>query len=253
MVGAWNMLIYGSSIFLLDRISGTDTYSRSRIAFALYFLGLFNLMFNWGHHIYTLPTHQWVKNISYAVSMTELILIGRIIYKWKSTLETTRRFAHISTYRFIAAADLWIFLNLLLAVTMSVPGINVYTHGTHVTVAHTMGATIGINSFLLISFIIDIINERYGELGSDKRMVHTGYWITNISLVVFWLSLITAGVMKAKWQMSVNRIPFAEMMQHLKPFFAVFALSGTSLLLGLLMVAIPLLKRLVTGYISAKE
>ena len=73
MVGSWNMLIYGCSIFLMEKISGERKYSRPLVAFVLYFTGLFNLMFNWGHHIYTLPTYPFVKHISYAVSMTELL------------------------------------------------------------------------------------------------------------------------------------------------------------------------------------
>ncbi|MBK7122490.1 MAG: hypothetical protein IPH68_06535 [Chitinophagaceae bacterium] len=48
MVGAWNMLIYGSSFFLMEKISGNNKYSHAPIAFILYFTGLFNLMFNWG-------------------------------------------------------------------------------------------------------------------------------------------------------------------------------------------------------------
>ena len=48
MVGCWNLLIYGSSIYLMDKISGTEKYSYSKIGFWLYFLGLFNLMFNCG-------------------------------------------------------------------------------------------------------------------------------------------------------------------------------------------------------------
>ena len=80
MVGSWNMLIYGSSIFLMEKISGSKKYSHAPIAFILYFTGLFNLMFNWGHHIYTLPTHSFVKYISYAVSMTELFILGRIFW-----------------------------------------------------------------------------------------------------------------------------------------------------------------------------
>jgi nitric oxide reductase subunit B len=105
----------------------------------------------------------------------------------------------------------------------------------------------------LLSFIIDIIKERYGELIPERRMIHTGFWITNLSLLVFWVSLITAGVIKAKWQMSADRTPFAEMMVHLKPVFGIFAISGASLLLGMFMVVIPLMKRLVTGYIAVKE
>src|SRR5690606_11617257 len=101
MVGSWNMLIYGSSIYLLDMISGEYQYSYSRLPYILYFLGLFNLMFNWGHHIYTLPTHGYIKHISYAVSMTELLLLGRIIFNWKRSLDTAKKHFHSLSYRFL--------------------------------------------------------------------------------------------------------------------------------------------------------
>src|SRR5690606_14707241 len=122
----------------------------------IYFLGLFNLMFNWGHHIYTLPTSQYIKYISYIVSMTELILVFRMILQWRGTLDTTRKHFHILSYRLLIAADIWVLLTLILSIGMSMPAINIYTHGTHVTVGHTMGATIGINSFLLFAYVFDI-------------------------------------------------------------------------------------------------
>jgi nitric oxide reductase subunit B len=252
MVGAWNMMIYGSSLFLLDKISGDHHYSRSPIAFALYFLGLFNLMFNWGHHIYTLPAFSWIKNISYLVSMTELVLIGRIFFKWRSTLDAQKKYSHIASYRFIMAADLWILLSLLLAVAMSVPAVNLYTHGTHITVAHTMGATIGINSFLLLAIAVDIIGERFTLNVKKIRLLRTGLTAANISLLIFWVSLIAAGVWKARWQMNANRAPFAEMMQQLRPFFLVFLIAGICLAVAITVILLPLLKRLVQGYISAK-
>jgi nitric oxide reductase subunit B len=254
MVGAWNMLIYGSSIFLIDKISaGSDgkvnTYSRSGLAFGLYFLGLYNLMFNWGHHIYTLPTYGWLKNISYFVSMTELFILGKIIFDWKSSLSTASKLAHLETYRFILAADAWIFLNLVLAILMSVPGINVYTHGTHITVAHAMGTTIGINTFLLLAFANDIFAGDKSSPYYHPKGNNIGFWLANVSLLTFWLSLILAGILKAKWQMEpeVTRVPFAEMMAKLRPLFIVFGASGGILLIGLLIIIINLLEQGLKG------
>lgn len=242
MVGSWNMLLYGSSIFLMDKINNHKKYSYSKMAFILYFTGLFNLMFNWGHHIYTLPTHTFIKHISYAVSMTELFILGRIIYLWRASLtEARKNFYHIS-YRFLAAADLWIFLTLILAIAMSVPAINVYTHGTHITVAHTMGATIGINSFILLAISFDLLNDTCQSFEPFQKLFRRGYWVANISLLVFWLSLIGAGVLKARWQMSQEQEVFQSMMQQLRPFFVLFFVSGTSLLCGILMVVYPLLR-----------
>lgn len=240
MVGSWNMLIYGSSIFLMDKINNTKTYSHSRIAFILYFTGLFNLMFNWGHHIYTLPTHGFVKHISYAVSMTELFILGRIIYLWKDSLTAAKKNFHQTSYRFLIAADIWIFLTLVLAIAMSIPAINVYTHGTHITVAHTMGATIGINSFLLLAIAFDILKDTCRNFEPYKKRFNTGYWIANTSLLVFWISLISAGVIKAKWQLSSSQIPFSSMMLTLKPYFILFFISGVIMMIGFFLIIYPL-------------
>jgi len=252
MVGSWNMLIYGSSIFLMDKISNTKTYGHSKIAFALYFTGLFNLMFNWGHHIYTVPTHAYIKHISYIVSMTELFILGRIILQWRASLSVAKKNFHITTSQLLTAADAWIFLTLLLAILMSIPGINVYTHGTHVTVAHTMGATIGINSFILLAFAFDTLNDTCLPFKSYKRTFNKGYWLANISLLIFWLSLIGAGIVKAKWQMSNPQIPFSVMMQQLKPYFIAFFISGILLATGLSLVIYPILKNQWACYFRRK-
>lgn len=237
LVGAWNMLVYGGSLFLMEKISGKATYSRSQLAYWMYFLSLFNLMFNWGHHIYTLPTHAWVKHISYTVSMTELLIFGRIIYNWRSTLSTARKYAHRWPYRLLSAADAWVFLTLILAIAMSVPGINVYTHGTHITVAHTMGATIGINSFLLLAISFDALGHR----ATAGKWLHRGFWTANISLLLFWISLIAAGVIRARWQMSDTTMPFSQMMLQMRPFLAAFVVAGAALMAGMLMMIHPML------------
>lgn len=130
------------------------------------------------------------------------------------------------------AADVWVFLTLTLAIGMSIPAINLYTHGTHVTVAHTMGATIGINTFLLFAFVFDILWDKNKVTALQKKWFEIGYWLAFISLPVFWVSLIIAGVFKAHWQMAANPIPFSMMMNSLKPYFIVFFISGIFLFSG---------------------
>ncbi|MFA7445699.1 MAG: cbb3-type cytochrome c oxidase subunit I [Flavobacteriaceae bacterium] len=238
MVGSWNMLIYGSSIYLMDKIAGNKKYSFSSIAFWLYFLGLFNLMFNWGHHIYTLPTQPYVKHIAYAVSMTELFIFGRIIYLWKASVTEAKKNFHINSFRFLLAADVWVFLTLGLAIAMSIPALNIYMHGTHTVVAHTMGATIGINSMLLLAFASDSMGKNHSCSTTTK-----GYWIANISLIVFWLALLVAGFLKAYWQFNQPEVAYGDMINSLRPWFYVFFISGLALVTGLVMIIIPLLKR----------
>ncbi|MGE4346545.1 MAG: cbb3-type cytochrome c oxidase subunit I [Flavobacteriaceae bacterium] len=243
MVGSWNMLIYGSSIYLMDKIAGNKTYSFSNIAFWLYFLGLFNLMFNWGHHIYTLPTQPYVKHIAYVVSMTELFIFGRIIYFWKSSVSDAKKHFHIGSYRFLIAADVWVFLTLGLAILMSIPALNIYMHGTHVIVAHTMGATIGINTMLLLAFTYDIFGNQTTRLKTEKF----GFWLINGSLLVFWISLTMAGFAKSYEQFNNPEVAYGEIIRQLRPWFYVFFVSGCGLVVGFFMVVFPLMRRWLNG------
>ncbi len=244
LVGSWNMLIYGSGIFLMDKILGEEKYGKSSVAFLIYFLGLFNLMFNWGHHIYTLPTFPFVKHISYLVSMTEIILFGRIIFQWKSSLTLTKKNKHIWVYRFLFAADIWVFLTLFLAILMSIPSVNLYTHGTHITVAHTMGATIGINSMLLLAFVYDLFFENNIIVNRYRRQLTAGFWLVQISLFVFWITLIGAGIVKSYWQMQLNTYSFSSMMSKLYPVWISFLIAGFIMYIGFLLIIIPVFKKI---------
>jgi len=240
MVGSWNMLIYGCSLFLMGKLKGDHSYSRSPMAFLLYFVGLTNLMFNWGHHIYTLPTHSVVRSLSYLISMTELFILGRILWTWRAGLEEEKKYHHLIAYRFLFAADVWVLLNLILAILMSVPAINVYTHGTHITVAHAMGTTIGINSMLLFAFVWALVGRPHRD--AVQIGLKRAFAALNISLLLFWLTLIAAGMLRAVWQMQAQREAFSSLSARLHPVYVVLLLTGTVLAASLLAVAFYLLR-----------
>lgn len=232
MVGSWNMLVYGTGMYVMEKISGDTRPNRSPLAFFFYFLGLINLMFNWGHHTYIVPAAQWVKTVSYIISMTELLILGYIIWKWRKTMGDAKRNYHIIPYRLLSFADGWIFLNLTLALIISVPAWNYYTHGTHITVAHAMGATIGINTMLLFASIFYVMqNENPLLLEKRKKRVGWNILIINLSLLVFWISLLGSGV--AKIAGKANNLSFYEIMQVCQPWFRLFAYSGVIVLIGM--------------------
>jgi nitric oxide reductase subunit B len=232
MVGSWNMLIYGTGMYVMEQTSGNSKPARSPIAFFFYFLGLTNLMFNWGHHTYIIPAAPWIKNVAYIISMTELLILAHLIMQWRKTMNDARKNYHRMPYRLLSYADAWIVLNLTLAIIISVPAWNYYTHGTHITVAHAMGTTIGINTMLLLASLFYIIKkERPEAFEKRKRRVGRGIVITNIALLIFWASLLGSGLVKISSKL--NNEMFYIMMQKCEPYFKVFAYSGTVIMLGL--------------------
>ncbi|MDP2385759.1 MAG: cbb3-type cytochrome c oxidase subunit I [Bacteroidota bacterium] len=246
LVGSWNQILYGTAFFLMDKISNSKSTGTSKLAFFMYFLGLFNLMFNWGHHIYTLPTEKYIRYIGYIVSMTEWAFFIKIIYDWRASVNTIQKHYHYFPYRFLMAADIWVVLNMGQAILMSIPAINIYTHGTHVTVAHAMGTTIGINSMILFAACFEFFNF---NTTNNKRLKYYKilFWALQLSLLIFWLSLNIAGIKKGIWQLSSNQSSYSKMMESLRPYFIAFVFAGVGLLLTLGSFAFGLIKSLFTN------
>lgn len=247
MVGAWNQMVYGTAFYLMEKISGNNRASRSRITFFFYFLGLTNLLFNWGHHTYIVPSAPWIKNVAFIISMTELLILGNIIWNWKKSVTESQRYFHLIPYRLLVASDVWIFLNLLLAILISIPGLNLFTHGTHITVAHAMGATIGINTFILLAaaYFLTSVSRQSNQTLKHHKLFNIGYWLANISLLIFWVSLLGAGVVKSlqeKHPFSID--PYEKYMQKSLVWFQTFSFSGLFLTVGIFMLTIPLINTL---------
>ncbi|MBL7965138.1 MAG: cbb3-type cytochrome c oxidase subunit I [Flavobacteriales bacterium] len=237
LTGSWNMLVYGTSMVVMERISGNARPARSRAAFLLYALGFTNLLFGWAHHIYPVPSATWLRMLAYGISMTEWIVLARIIHQWRATMDAAHSGPRSMSHRFLFASEVWVLLNLALALLISIPAINLFTHGTHITVAHAMGSTIGINTTILFASVCFIAN------GHATRTMRIGFALFNGALALFWLSLIGAGAVKG-WYTVMTDLPFQTIMQQLRPFLIGFAVSGFGVFAGLMVLTGLALRRL---------
>ncbi|MFY7739678.1 MAG: cbb3-type cytochrome c oxidase subunit I [Flavobacterium sp.] len=243
-VGSWNMLVYGTALFVMSKISNDESYAKSKKAFFFYFLGLTNLMFGWAHHIYIIPTAPWIRYLAYAISMTEWIILFSIIYDWKKSLSKEKKIKFSLAYKLILLADFWVFLNIILALLISIPSINLFTHGTHITVAHSMGTTIGINTLILLSSIAFIIDsENKFTLVSEKRIAF-GIKIFNASFLLFWVSLLLMGIKKGYWNFFSKNESFSQLQDSLHWIYVLFVSFGLGIFIGLYIIVFENLKNI---------
>lgn len=243
-VGSWNMLVYGTAIYVMSKVKDNINLAHGKKTFFFFFLGLTNLMCGWAHHTYMLPTVPWIRYFAYLMSMTEWIILINIIYTWSKKLTFEIKTENLLTYKFIKSNQMWIFLNLFQSLLMSIPVLNYFTHGTHVTVAHSMGTTIGINTTILFTSIVFIISR----LNPNNNLVNNksfnfGYYLYNISLFVFWMTLMLIGVLKTLWT-SEAKI-FSTIHQDLAPYYMLMIFSGFCLFISLIILIFPMLRRLL--------
>lgn len=161
LVGSFNLFVYGSLIYLGEKISGDDRYGHSRMAYALFGVGLLNSFTNYGHHTYHLPQSAWVNWISFLVSMAEIVILWRVVVDIARTVKRRGPAAPNATKTFLTAAKWWTGMMLFSALLISIPPLNALIHGTHAVMGHAMGAEIGIDSMALFAVVCFILCERF--------------------------------------------------------------------------------------------
>ena len=75
----------------------------------------------------------------------------------------------------------------------------IYTHGTHITVAHSMGSTLGINTMILLASIFYILHDSKTITKQYRGMKYSkkGFWILNNSFLIYWIDLIEIGILNS--------------------------------------------------------
>ena len=244
-VGSWNMLVYGTAIYLMSKVKKDSNLAHGKITFFFYFLGLTNLMFGWAHHTYIIPTQPWIRYVAYAISMTEWIVLAHIIYSWMRSLSNKNKEDYCMVYKFLKAADFWVFINIIIALLFSIPTINFFTHGTHVTVAHSMGTTIGINTTILFAAVFFIVQKLLPNATIDFLFIKRSYYFFNGSLLLFFCTLLYAGIKRSNWMYFTKDVPFSEMQNGLHTTYIVFFIFGISLAISITLIAFTLIKALI--------
>jgi nitric oxide reductase subunit B len=244
-VGSWNMLVYGTAIYLMSKVKNNILLARGKTVFFFYFLGLTNLMFGWAHHTYIIPTQPWIRYIAYGVSMTEWIVLAHIIYSWIKSLTKEDKEKYCLVYKFLKAADFWVFINIILALLFSIPVINFFTHGTHITVAHSMGTTIGINTTILLASVFFIIQKILPKFNNTTKLLKRSYYTFNAFLLLFFITLLYAGMKKSNWMYNTKDILFSEMQDSLYITYIAFFVFGIGLVITIIIFAIILIKALL--------
>ncbi|HJM38552.1 MAG TPA: cbb3-type cytochrome c oxidase subunit I [Planctomycetota bacterium] len=235
LTGSWNMLVYGLLICLMGRVAGEDS-TRSRKAFFFYWLGLTNLMFGYAHHTYHLPQAEWIRWMAFFISMTEWVVLLSLLHDWAKPWNRKLWKSHPEhriPRAFLAATSAWIGLNLVLALLISIPTLNWFTHGTTITVAHAMGSTIGINTMVLFGAGFTWIYSRTEP--TNEKPIWWGLGITNFFLLAFFLVFILAGSVKGLGMVR-SGWSFNEAREHLTPLMGLAGWMGVGLLFGLLLL-----------------
>lgn len=234
LVGSFNLFVYGAVLYIGERISGDPRYGHSKTAYSLLAIGLLNSFTNFAHHSYHLPGRELVKWIAFVVSMMEIIILFRAVSDLWNVVKTRDEGPFCATRGSFKAAKYWSVAILGSAVLISIPPLNAIIHGTYAVTGHAMGATIGIDTMILLGAAIWLIGEYLAphEGASAVEALHctkTRWSLVGlnvgVALLVLWLHI--AGVVTG-----ITRMGLAPEQSYVPPAWLgassgiVFALTG---------------------------
>ena len=175
LVGSFNLFVYGSIGYIGERISRDARYGFSKVAYALLGVGLLNSFTNFAHHTYHLPQDHLVKWIAFVVSMMEIVILLRAVSDLWGVVRTRSSGPFCAARGSFAASKYWTVFILFSSVLISIPPLNAVIHGTYVVTGHAMGATIGIDTMVLVGALIWILGEhlRAREGAPASEVLHT--------------------------------------------------------------------------------
>ena len=197
LVGSFNFLVYGSLIYVSEKISGDDSYGQSPIAFWLFGVGCLNSFTNFAHHTYHLPQTSTVKWIAFVVSMMEILILMRLLYDIRKMLgQRAEGSTFEATRAYLASAKWWTASMIGLAIFISIPSLNSLIHGTKVVTGHAMGTELGIDTMILLGCIAFLLRDLHprpevaGErLDHPVMRWHLVFFNASMAIFVGWLVL----------------------------------------------------------------
>jgi len=200
LVGSFNLLVYGSLSYVGSRLNPDERYSRSNLAFALFWVGVFNSFTNYGHHTFHLPQSMIVKWTSFLVSMTEAIILAKVAWDtagWARRARGSRGWDTVTWLLF--ATTLWTLISLCVSMLISIPPLNGLIHGSFVVAAHAMGSMLGIDTMALLAVLAWLHGESTGRARGVRLSCIAA---ANLGIFVIWSSFLFIGVTDSlrRWQ-----------------------------------------------------
>ena len=229
LVGSFNLLVYGSLSYLGERLNPGGGYSRSRLAFALFFVGVLNSFTNYGHHTFHLPQSMIVKWTSFTISMTEIVILAKVMLDLTKSIRKLRPSKPLDSISLLLLwTTIWTFTGLCLSMVISVPLFNALIHGTFVVAGHAMGSMLGIDTTALLAVLGYLAIQ---DRGPQTRLPKWAIITFNLGVVIVVLAFLHTGFSDSLRRWNNGTLPSASLWPAW--FGTVFLTGGLCIVTGI--------------------
>lgn len=233
--GVWELIMGGILAYLLIKITGVDREVIEKWLYVVVGLTFISGILGTGHHYYyTGGPKYWLMVGGIFSALEPLAFLGMTVFAIQMYRKGNKKHPNkLALYWTLSTAIVSFIGAGLLGLAHTLPGVNLYTHGTLVTAMHGHLAFWGAYASLVLAIMSYAMPLMTGRKIFDNRNGHLAFWCSNIGMVAMTCAFAAAGVA----QVYLERIAGYDFMTtaiEIQPHFFVLILAATLFTVGIL-------------------
>jgi len=219
--GVWELILGSMLAFLLIKLTGVDREVLEKWLYIIIGLTFLSGVLGTGHHYYWVGTPQyWLFVGGFFSALEPLAFLGMTIYSViiynRRVIDHPNKTALTWT---LGCAVMSFFGAGFLGFVHTLPGVNIYTHGTLITAMHGHMAFWGAYAMInlaIISYTVPIITDNKSIY--SYKISKYAFWASNIGMFGMVISFALAGVVQVYLERMLD-LDFFVVREELKFYF----------------------------------
>ena len=232
--GVWELIMGGILAYLLIKITGVDREVIEKWLYVVVGLTFLSGILGTGHHYYyTGGPSYWLLIGGIFSALEPLAFLAMTVFAVQMYRKGNKKHPNKLALYWTMNTAIVSFLGAgLLGLAHTLPGVNLYTHGTLITAMHGHLAFWGAYASLIMAIISYSMPLMTGRNIFDNRIGHLAFWCSNIGMIAMTAAFAAAGIA----QVYLERIAGYEFMTvatEIQPHFFVLIIAATLFTVGI--------------------
>ncbi|MDR0791684.1 MAG: cbb3-type cytochrome c oxidase subunit I [Chitinophagaceae bacterium] len=232
--GVWELIMGGILSFLLIKLTGVDREVIEKWLYVIVGLTFISGVLGTGHHYYFIGAGKmWLIIGGVFSAMEPLAFLGMTLFAVGMYRKGEKKHPNKLALNWTLGTAITSFLGAgLLGLAHTLPGVNLYTHGTLITAMHGHLAFWGAYGMIVLAFISYSMPNLTGRKLYDGTRGQIAFWLSNIGMIGMTAAFAAAGIA----QVYMNRImgvDFGDVQNEIKVHFLVLILCATVFTVGI--------------------
>lgn len=241
--GVWELIMGGILAFLLIKITGVDREVIEKWLYVIVGLTFISGVLGTGHHYYYIGTPKYWLVIGGIFSALEpLAFLGMALFAVAMYRKGEKKHPNKTALNWTLGTAIVSFVGAgLLGLAHTLPGVNLYTHGTLVTAMHGHLAFWGAYGMIVFAIISYTMPNMTGRKLYDTNRSTLAFWLSNIGILGMTVAFGVAGVAQVYME-RIMGVEFGDVQKEIEVHFFVLICCATMFATGIVLYILDFIR-----------